>query len=289
MCNVQASSTIAAKLRLHGKHKGNIKQSWADDSAAWARFLDSIDAAPLRRLHVMGGEPMLMKRYHQLIDHLIAKERFEISLSFVTNGTIIDQELINKLKLFVNVDIEISIESLQHNNDYIRQGSSIDQLRANIELVAANQDDKLQLVLRTVPQLLSIKTYAELIRYAYDNQLIIEGIPLIRPEFMAIRVLPKSMRLDIVPAFQTLRDEISKGIVLQQIQNGRNRVSYREKLMRECDAMIRMLDEPEPDNVSILRKQLADHLFFWDKIYQFDIDRYYPELMPMLESHGYGV
>ena len=289
MCNAQASSTIAAKLRLHGQHTGDIKQSWADDPAAWTRFLDSIDAAPLRRLHVMGGEPMLMKRYHQLIDYLIDNKRFEISLSFVTNGTIIDQALIDKLKLFANVDIEISIESLESINDYIRQGSKIEQLKKNIELVAANQDDKLQLVLRTVPQLLSIKTYADLIRYAYQNCLIIEGIPLMRPEFLAIKVLPKSLRISMIPVFEQLRAEIAEGISIHQLQNGRNKGSYREKLIRECSAMIEMLQEPEPLNVLALRKQLSDHLSFWDRQYRFDANDYYPELIPMLRMHGYAV
>jgi sulfatase maturation enzyme AslB (radical SAM superfamily) len=217
MCNSSASSTIAAHLRRIGKHSGPIKTSWADDSSAWKNFLKSVDDAPLTRIHVMGGEPMLIKRYHEFIDYLIANKRFEISLSFVTNGTIVNQDLLDKLKKFTNVDIEISIESIYENNDYIRQGCRIDQIMDSIRLVTANQDEKLQLILRTAPQLLSIGTYADLIQYAYDNRLIIEGIPLIRPDFMAIKVLPSALRKQMIPAFTELEQTISSTISFQNV------------------------------------------------------------------------
>jgi organic radical activating enzyme len=285
MCHAGASSTIAAHLRRIGEHAGPIKTSWADDPAAWKNFLDSVDAAPLRRVHVMGGEPMLIKRYRDFIDHLIDTKRFEISLSFVTNGTIVNQELLDKLKQFANVDIEISIESMHENNDYIRQGCRIDQIMDSIRLVTANQDEKLQLILRTAPQLLSIGTYADLIRYAYDNRLIIEGIPLITPAFMAVKILPQSLRERMLPAFRELEQTLSSSISFQQMQVGRGIGSYREKLLRECQAMMRMLCEPEPDDVLKLRQQLVKHLMMWDRIYKIDALGLYP----FLEEWGYHV
>ena len=98
----------------------------------------------------MGGEPVLIRKYHEFIDYLIEKKRFEISLSFVTNGTLLNQKLIDKLKLFKNVDVEVSIEAIDNVNDYIRQGSKIQQLRPNIESIRNQQDNKLQLILNLV-------------------------------------------------------------------------------------------------------------------------------------------
>lgn len=285
MCNPDASSAIAAHLRRSGDFSGSVKTSWTLDDAAWNNFLRSVDAAPLRRVHVMGGEPMLIKRYHEFIDYLIAQRRFDISLSFVTNGTILNQELIDKLKKFASADIEISIESIHSNNDYIRQGSDIRSLMRNIELVKSNQNSRLQLVLRTVPQLLSIGTYVDLVRYAYENSLIIEGIPLTRPPFLAIKVLPLAYRKQLIPAFKQLADEISSKIQFQQIQNGRSLGTINEKLKRECMGMISMLDDPEPKNVADLRKQLVQHLTFWDRIYSLDARDYYD----FAEGFGYGV
>ena len=223
---------------------------------------------------------MLIKRYKEFIDHLIDTKRFDISLSFVTNGTILDQQFIDKLKLFANIDIEISIETIDETNDYIRQGSRIGDLLSNIELVRANQDEKLQLILRTVPQALSIGSYAETIRYARENRLIIEGIPLINPRFMSIDVVPKHIRSALIPAFEQLLVPTD----ISRIQNGRNIGTIDEKLNREIRAMITMLSADEPKNVTELRTQLADHLSMWDRIYKMDA----PQNLSWIEDHGYA-
>jgi hypothetical protein len=289
MCNAQASSTIAAHLRKIGKHTGSVKTSWTDDTVAWENFLKSIDESPVHRIHVMGGEPVLIKKYHEFIDYLISKERFDISLSFVSNGTLINQSMIDKLKLFQTASIEISIESIYDNNDYIRQGSDISSLLRNLDLLIAKQDDRLQLILRTVPQALSIGTYIDLMRYAWDNRLIIEAIPLNRPRFMAIDVLPIDMRKKLLRGFQDLEAETKKEIKFDRLQTGRNIGTLADKIARECRTIIKMLEAPEPENVESLRTQLAQHLSMWDKIYGMDARTYYPELSTMLEEHGYAI
>ena len=76
---------------------------------------------------------MLSKRFRELVDYLISKKRTDISISFVTNGTILDQTFIDQLKTFRSFDIEISLESVLKNNDYIRQGSNTDQTIKNID------------------------------------------------------------------------------------------------------------------------------------------------------------
>ena len=284
MCNANASSKIAA-------HTGadKVKVSWTTNQDAWQNFLKSIDSTPVKRIHVMGGEPMLMKRYHEFVDYLVSKSRFEISLSFVTNGTIVNQELINKLKLFANVDIEISIESLYANNDYIRQGCKIEKILENIKLIMSSQDDKLQLVLRTAPQLLSVVNYHKLIEYAFDNNIVIESILLTRPECLAIKVLPLSLREQLVKPYQDLQKRIEDSIDFKQVINGRSVGNVKEKLLLETETIIASLNEPEPDNLQELHTKLREHLMFWDKIYKFDAKTYLPEYTDFLNEIGYAV
>jgi MoaA/NifB/PqqE/SkfB family radical SAM enzyme len=288
MCNANASSAIATVLRRNSLDKTNPKVTWTSNPKAWANFLTAVDNMPIKRIHVMGGEPTMMKKYVEFIDYLIEKERFEISLSFVTNGTILNQNLIDKLLMFSNVDIEISIEAIDSVNNYIRQGSEITQLRSNIENIIAQQSNKLQLVLRTVPQLLNISRYADLIRYAWENKLIIEGIPLTQPSFMAINVLPFEYRQSLVPAFVELEKEISSNIKFKSIQNGRSIGNLPEKLSRECSGMINLLRLAEPSDVDKLRSDLIDHCYFWDKEYNLTISSIV-ELEQMFIEWGYNV
>jgi len=286
MCNPETSSAIATILRQHNRFDSTPKVSWTNNNKAWTNFLEAVDTIPIKRIHVMGGEPVMMRKYHEFIDYLIEKNRFELSLSFVTNGTILNQQLIDKLKLFKNTDIEVSIEAVDHVNNYIRQGSNIEQLLSNIQTIKNQQDDKLQLVLRTVPQLLNISCYVDLIRYAWHNKLIIEGIPLIRPAFLAIDVLPWEYRQTLIPALTKLKQEMESTITIKTIQNGRSLGNLAEKLSRECDAMISMLQQSTPSNVNDLRKALVEHCEFWDRRYDLNINSI-KELEPMFRKWGY--
>jgi MoaA/NifB/PqqE/SkfB family radical SAM enzyme len=231
----------------------------------------------------------MMRKYHEFIDYLVDKKRFEISLSFVSNGTIIDKSLIDKLKLFRNVDIEISIETMDKSNDYIRQGSTIEKMRANLQNIIAQQDDKLQIVLRTVPQLLSISRYVEVVRYAWENKIVIESIPLTQPAFMRIDVLPWNFRQQYVADLELLRDEIASEITFNSVLNGRSKGTLPMKLSGQCDAMIEMLQAPTNRNAEKLRRELVKHCQFWDKEYDLKIDDYLTELASMFKEWGYGL
>jgi sulfatase maturation enzyme AslB (radical SAM superfamily) len=287
MCNSNASSAIAAVMRRHGNKSIKTKVSWTNDPIAWNNFLSAVDNIPLSRIHVMGGEPVLIKKYHEFIDYLISKNRLEISLSFVSNGTLVNQQLIDKLKLFKNVDLEVSVEALDRTNDYIRQGSSIKTLMNTLELLHQQQSSSLQLVLRSVPQLLNIHCYADYIKFAWEKQLIIESIPLTRPIHMSVAVLPFEYRQTLKPAFEALYKEISSHITFKSIQNGRGKGTIAQKLARECQAMIGLLDMPEPNDVELLRKSLVAHCEFWDKQNDMDIKDYIPSLYQFFIEWGY--
>ena len=284
MCNPNASSTIAAVLRQNEKFNNKPKVSWADDEQSWQNFLTSVDNTPIRRIHVMGGEPLLIKKYLEFIDYLLEKNRTEISLSFVSNGTTLNSTLIEKLKKFSSVDVEISIESVDELNDYIRLGSKVNTILKVINNLHKQQADNFQLVLRTVPQLLSVPRYHKLIEFAWNNKLIIEGIPLTRPKFMQINVLPREYRMSLVHHYEKLNDQITKEISQLSIQNGRSRATLAAKLSRECLAIIRMLQLPEPEDVEQLRKEFSQHNLFWDNAYNLDIQNYLPELSNIIKK-----
>jgi molybdenum cofactor biosynthesis enzyme MoaA len=287
MCDSNSSSMIASVLKNNNRYSGPVKVSWTSDPQSWNNFLHAVDNTPIKRFHVMGGEPLLITKYIEFIDYLIDKKRFEISLSFVTNGTVLNPQLIDKLKLFKSVDIEISIETIYKTNDYIRQGSDIDQLLKNIEQIKSAQTDNFQLILRTVPQLLSINGYHDMIAWAKEQDLIIESIPLTNPDFLAVNMLPLSMRMAMIDNYTDLQQQLSDNISFNQILNGRARGTINEKLLREVNSVIQLLKQPEPADVDEKRQRLVEHLRFWDNHYKFNFDDYYPEFAQLLKSWGY--
>lgn len=288
MCFPSASSRIAQQFQ-EWKIPVVTKSNWTNDDGLYARFLENIRSIPnLHRIHLMGGEPLISKRFHSFVDWLIANNYSNLSLSFVSNGTHINKELINKLNFFSSVDIEISLESIHLNNHYIRQGSDTHVVLKNLYTLLESRSNKLNIILRSVPQLLNVNNYHEYIQFAYTNRLSIQSIPLIRPNYMAINVLPTEIRNNFIKSYQQVRNQIQANAPqIQTLTTGRDTSRLEQQLINECDVIITMLKQPEPDNVQQLRYELVDWLKRWDRVFDLDAVDVYPEYKDFLENYGY--
>lgn len=292
MCSPNASSQIASKYATWGISYERRK-NWTNDEHSWNNFLLSVDSAKIHRLHFMGGEPMLSKRFKQLIDYLLDKNRTDISISFVTNGTLLDQDLLDKIKLFKSFDIEISIESIHDNNHYIRQGlgAYTAQLKANIEKLASQQTENFKVVLRSVPQLLNVNNYHEYILWAWQQKVAIQGIPLTRPAYLAINVLPDNIKKSFIHNYEQVKLQIQQEstTTIKTLAVGRDTSRLDMQLIPECDSIIEMLKSEQPANIESIHKELADWLMRWDQEFKLNAYEYYPEYSEFLQSIGYAV
>jgi sulfatase maturation enzyme AslB (radical SAM superfamily) len=288
MCHPRASSKIAQQHVKWGILE-TTPTNWTTDPVQWQQFIDSVDSTKeIHRIHVMGGEPMINKRYVEFVRHLVDQGRTNIGMSFVSNGTIVNHELIKLLKNFKKVDIEISLESINDNNHYIRQGSNTVQVIDSIRWLGMNTF--FQVVLRSVPQLLSVNNYDQYIKWAFDRKLSIQSIPLQRPSYLAINVLPWEIRSSLIKQYQQTKDYIASNTNdTKTIATGRDTSRLGSQLMRECDMIVNQLEAPAPSNVQALRSMLVDWLMRWDKIYDLDAREYYPEYTKFLEQNGYRI
>lgn len=290
MCNPRASSKISALFTKWHIIDSSENSNWTKDPTSWENFKTSILETPnLNRLHFMGGEPLLSKRFPELLDFLLANGRQGVSISFVSNGTIVDHNLVAKLQQFRSCDIEISLESIHKNNHYIRQGSDTNQVIKNIEWLTSQQSDTFHIVLRSVPQLLNVNNYDEYLRWAWEKQLSVQGIPLIDPAYLQIMVLPLALRQNLIPQYQRLQEEMSSNITIQTLTTGRNVSNLAQAIHRECDAIISMLSAPEPHNVEELRTELIHWLTKWDNEFNLNALDFYPEFAEFFKSYGYKI
>jgi len=289
MCKPEASSKIS---NLYTKWKlidVSANRNWTSDPVAWQNFLDSILAVPnLNRIHFMGGEPLLNKKFIPLLDFLLDHNRHNTSVSFVTNGTIVNPDIIDRLTQFRSCDIEVSLESIHNNNHYIRQGADTQEVLQNIQWLRKQQTDTFHVVMRSVPQLLNINNYDQYIKWAWEMQLPVQGIPLIHPEYLQISVLPLALRKTFISNYQAVKDSITPSNIVG-LATGRSVGTLDVTLRRECDAMIAMLGAPEPSNVLELRRQLSEWLMRWDREFKLDAREYYPEYIEFLDAIQYRV
>jgi organic radical activating enzyme len=290
MCTPKASSIIQEKYK-----KWNLevdrRKNWTNNPAAWENILKSIDQIPIHRLHLMGGEPLLNKGFHKIIDHLIETNRNEISLSFATNGTLLTEDLLDKLRKFKNVDIEISLESISENNSYIRQGKDSDKVLDVVKNIIKYQDEKIQLILRSTLQLLNVNNYDQHILWAWENNVCVDSLYVITPKYLAINVLPKTIRKTLIPKYMRVIELIEQNSQLsfKTLVNKRNINNLNLQLIDEAQSVIELLNSDEPENIKELQEELSMWLMRWDREFKLNAYDYYPEYTEFLKSIGYEV
>lgn len=291
MCEPRASSVISQKYVKWGLIPQSSNANWTQDEISWENFKRSILEVPnINRLHFMGGEPLLNKRFPELLQFLLDNNLRSISVSFVTNGTIINDTVIQLLTQFRSCDIEVSIESISENNDYIRQGTNTSIVLNNILYLKSLQTETFRIVLRPAPQLFSVNNYDKYIRWAWKHKIPIQGIPVMHPDYLQISVLPKQIRQQLKSNFVNLASELAASKQsLTMLSVGRNSSNIEQLLIRECNSIIEMLDSDEPANVNSLRKELCEWMIRWDKEYSFDARQIFPEYLEFFNDIQYKI
>jgi sulfatase maturation enzyme AslB (radical SAM superfamily) len=290
MCNPNASSRIS---NYYNKWHitSNKFDNWTNSDSLYQKLLDNIKLTPkLNRIHIMGGEPTINKRFYSFIDWLIENNYKDLSFSFVSNGTIINEELIKKLQFFKSSDVEISLESIHSNNHYIRQGSQTTTVLNNIFKLLEYKSSTFNIVLRSVPQLLSVNNYNEYIEFAHKHNLSIQSVPLLDPEYLSIKLLPYKLKQQLTSKYQqTKKNILSNTSSFQTLTVGRDTSRLDQQLVKECDTVISMLNEPEPENVVELRSQLVTWMMRWDKVFDLNAFTFFPEYKEFLQDCGYRI
>ena len=133
MCNPTDSVKIEREIEEYPElsrfYQLNTSSNITDEN--WLQVLDV--SLGLKSLYLTGGEPMLMKRYYDLLDHLIAHGRNEdIDLRIYTNCSVYNPVFIDKLNQFKNVTLKLSIDAVGKTAEYQRYGTQWETVRANI-------------------------------------------------------------------------------------------------------------------------------------------------------------
>jgi molybdenum cofactor biosynthesis enzyme MoaA len=290
MCNAQASSRIAVQEVKWGMQSSQqfVRSDWTLDTTVWNNFKQQLLAIPgLNNIHFMGGETLLTDRFEDIVDTLIAHQRFETCFSFVTNGTVFRPELLAKLSKFRRVGIEVSIETVDDHNTYQRQGTDTAQVLRNIDhYLEVCNGTNITVSLRPAISALTIGYYAGLLKYALQNKLTVKGLQVNTPRFLDATVLPQEVKQQyIVQYHNILQDLDSVNMVLDYNASDPN--NYQLVVKQQAQMCINMLSQPAPHDVEQLRDQLVKHCKKWDKIYHFDASQLYPELTAVWDQYGY--
>jgi len=271
MCNERFSSRLAVDFQKIGIHrdirKGPASLDWTQNSVAWNDFVTHvINNEQAVCVHFQGGEPMLHEKYIEFLDRCIAANRTDFHHTVVTNGTIYNAEIINKVKKFKSFQVEISIDGITPVNDYVRYPSKTVNIIENIHKYLAHRDDNFDVVIRTVPQLLTVYNYVDLLEFALENEIIIDSNIINEPFYLAPNLLHSSAIEKIKQDLTQFISRVDEKQEKYNPRNIRNRQFFRQALVSNAQLIINSLAQPPGINHAQLKQQARDFFKDMDRI-----------------------
>lgn len=292
MCNPMASSTIASQQVKWGIESSRqyLGTDWTRNKQVWDNFKQQLVNLPkLNNIHFMGGETLLTDRFEDLVDTMIEHEQFDVCFSFVTNGTVFRPELLDKLKLFRRVGIEVSIETVDKHNAYQRQGTDTNLVLANIKQYQQwCNGTSITVAIRPAPSILSIGYYTGLLQYALDNQFIVKSNLCYNPRFLSAEILPESIKQLYQSKYQTFLDQLVE-IQVDTDYNASDPNNYRLAIKEQAEMCLAVLQTPTPADSEQQLQALVRHCERWDSVYGYDARLLYPEFETILARYDYNI
>jgi len=111
-CSPNNSSKLATEYKKLGLIKELPKKNWADDPVLLENFVKLLaNSKKLAYLHFLGGETIITPAFKKILKRLIdININKNISIGFTTNLTVWDQDLIDLLAHYREVNLGMSIE-----------------------------------------------------------------------------------------------------------------------------------------------------------------------------------
>ena len=177
-------------------------QDWHKNPNIWKEILKYSENS--LEIHIHGGEPFLYDtpEHHELLDHLIDSSSSEkIKIHYTTNGTIFPNDAYwEKWKKFKWIDIQCSIDDMEHRFDYNRHPATWSTVKENLfkyrdRIQAGNN---LQLSISTTVSAFTIFYLEEFFDFMYENNIPKPWLgKLQHPYYYRASVLPSSFKQEI--------------------------------------------------------------------------------------------
>ena len=96
-----------------------ISNHWVSEKGdIWRHIRENIKS--IRRISFLGGEPFAAPAHGRLLDWLIANNHRHLSLGYVSNGTLLTEDVIRKLSKMRQVSLGLSLDGIHKRAEYMR-------------------------------------------------------------------------------------------------------------------------------------------------------------------------
>lgn len=288
-CSPKNSSKLAAEYKKLGLISHLPKKNWADDPKLLENFVDILlHSKKIAYIHFLGGETMITPAFRKILKKLIEKGiNKNVSIGFTTNLTEWDEEIIDLLAQYREVNLGMSIECLHPLNDYVRWPSKIDDVKKILEdWLSVAEKNKWLVQLRTTPTVFSVSHLIELYKYAFDKNIGIESCNFLHsPEFMKISLLPNATRSVISKELSNWIQYHTDYASDEKVVNTRDTNQVKKYILQDAQSYVSYLKNvPEETH---LWPKLVEHLKKLELSRGNNILDYAPEYEKLLRAAGY--
>ena len=235
MCHTYDSSTRTTTLNskeLEGqtvmnvwtlKHGNDLKVN-SIKGAPLQDIIDQIaDIAPyIYNLKLIGGEPLVMKQYYQLLDAIIKTGHARhMKLKFQTNMSVLGQgkyKITDYIRHFQLFEFTVSLDGIGKTDEYIRRRSNWEDIVKNIK--AVKQYPNVQINVNGTISFLSVLRFYELINWFDENKKLFKQINwsnIRGPAKLCANVLHDELKKELISKYENFPDIQN---VLKQDNNG---------------------------------------------------------------------
>lgn len=287
-CSPISSSQIALEYKKIGLISEMPPVAWCHDPVLLNKFLDTLkQSRGLRYLHFLGGETLITPAFRTMLEFMVEHNLHKtVTIGFTTNLSTWDQDIVDLLVQFDQVNLGLSIECLHPLNDYLRYGSKINQVTDLMtQWIEISKQYSWYTQLRVTPSVFSIWHLDTIYEYAYNNDIVVESCNfLTEPAHMRLSVLPVEFRQPIIKKLENWsKDKIINNT--QTIINIRNPSFVKQQIVEDLNSYVNYLKDPHdesyrlPDLVAFVKKLEASR--------NNSIIKYLPEYEQLLISAGY--
>lgn len=287
-CSPESSSMLANEYLKINLLDEKIPTSWCNDTKLVDKLIDTFIQTPnLKYIHFIGGETIITPAFKQILTALCEHNLTHVTLGLTTNLTVWNDEINALLSNFENINLGMSIESLNTDNDYARYPSKIESVRLIMDKwVELGNSNKWLMQIRMTPTWITVNSLSTIFEYAFNNNIAVESCNFLHePTYMRMTLLPLHLREEAIDNLtnwiNTHQTHISETVSI----NIRNPNIAKQEILNDAMSYLNYLNnapyEPElvPALISFLAKiETSRNISILD---------YKPEYEEFLRTSGY--
>lgn len=287
-CTPDYSSSLASEFKKIGFIDKLPEKPWTEYPELIDKFINTLKRTEhLAYIHFLGGETVITPAFKKILKALIDSNiSNQISIGFTTNLTVWNQEIVDMLTEFKEVNLGMSVECFHPVNDYVRYPSQIKSVTDYTKRwVDVGKQNGWLMQFRITPSCLTMSKLHTVYEYAYDNEISVESCNFLsEPSYLAPNVLPNSLRKPIISQLEEWINSKQLKTNQSKIVNTRHLAFVKQQILEDAQSYINYLkDEPVVDQSNLM----IDYLKKLEQSRGNKITDYLPEYEDYFRTAGY--